>query len=382
MSGDAGYDLVIIGGGLAGLSLGERLAAQTSPPNTLIIEPREHYCSDRTWSFWAPSNHRLSHLVKKQWTKTSYGCLNGPSELLHHQETPYQTIASDDFYRWSTKHIKQHSRVELSLGESLIDFDIIDERYLLKTSKRTVYSTHVVDTRPPSDATFDKSQMYQCFIGHHVVLQQALDETTAELMTDMHCDEHGFIFTYVLPLSTHEAIIEVTRFSTSQTPWAILQDDLQALINRRGWIIQHTPHKEQARLPMGLPAPETKPGTVSTAKGVWVTAGTAGGALRPSSGYGFLRIQRWASDCAQSIEQCHFPIAHPPQHSVLAWMDRIFLRVLARYPNLTPQLFFSLYRKAATPRLIRFMNDEASLVDCLSVMAALPSGPFLSRLIK
>ena len=46
-------DLIILGGGCAGLSLALNLAKQGSVcPNTLILEKREAYSNDRTWGFW------------------------------------------------------------------------------------------------------------------------------------------------------------------------------------------------------------------------------------------------------------------------------------------------------------------------------------------
>jgi len=45
-------DLLILGGGCAGLSLGDRLAEQPSRPGgTMIIEARQAYVNDRTWCF-------------------------------------------------------------------------------------------------------------------------------------------------------------------------------------------------------------------------------------------------------------------------------------------------------------------------------------------
>ncbi len=47
------FDLVIIGGGCAGLSLAYQLSQfGENCPKTLIIEERELYTNDRTWCFW------------------------------------------------------------------------------------------------------------------------------------------------------------------------------------------------------------------------------------------------------------------------------------------------------------------------------------------
>ena len=60
----AADDLVILGGGCAGLSLAMRLAKLGEQcPQTIIVEPRERYVNDRTWGFWGTPSAQLNPLV-------------------------------------------------------------------------------------------------------------------------------------------------------------------------------------------------------------------------------------------------------------------------------------------------------------------------------
>ena len=55
------YDIVIIGGGLAGLSLATRLAASRFQHlRVVVLEPRTQYVRDRTWCYWADGNPTLN----------------------------------------------------------------------------------------------------------------------------------------------------------------------------------------------------------------------------------------------------------------------------------------------------------------------------------
>ena len=56
------FDFVIIGGGCAGLSLAYELEIKDKLKNkTLaIIEPRDEYKKDKTWSFWKTYSHNLT----------------------------------------------------------------------------------------------------------------------------------------------------------------------------------------------------------------------------------------------------------------------------------------------------------------------------------
>ena len=66
------FDYVIIGGGCSGLSLAYELEINKMLDNKslAIIEPRQEYKRDKTWSFWKVSDHnfddefvRLARLV-------------------------------------------------------------------------------------------------------------------------------------------------------------------------------------------------------------------------------------------------------------------------------------------------------------------------------
>jgi lycopene beta-cyclase len=61
------FDYIIIGGGCAGLSLAYELEIHDKLKNkTLaIIEPREEYKRDKTWSFWRFFHITLTIVLKK-----------------------------------------------------------------------------------------------------------------------------------------------------------------------------------------------------------------------------------------------------------------------------------------------------------------------------
>ena len=68
------FDYIIIGGGCAGLSLAYELEIHKKLENkTLaIIEPRDEYKRDKTWSFWKIISHNFDELCKKKLEKFFY----------------------------------------------------------------------------------------------------------------------------------------------------------------------------------------------------------------------------------------------------------------------------------------------------------------------
>ena len=61
------FDYVIIGGGCAGLSLAYELEIheKLKDKTLAIIEPRDEYKRDKTWSFWKVTSHNFDDCVKK-----------------------------------------------------------------------------------------------------------------------------------------------------------------------------------------------------------------------------------------------------------------------------------------------------------------------------
>ena len=63
------FDYIIIGGGCAGLSLAYELEIndKLKEKTLAIIENREEYKRDKTWSFWKVFDHNFEDCVIKSW---------------------------------------------------------------------------------------------------------------------------------------------------------------------------------------------------------------------------------------------------------------------------------------------------------------------------
>jgi lycopene beta-cyclase len=112
----------------------------------------------------------------------------------------------------------------------------------------------------------------------------------------------------------------------------------------------------------------------------YVRVGLFAGAARPATGYAFQRIQRWAAHCAARIADGGPPVVHAKDPWLLARMDRLFLSVLQRQPQLAPQIFVDLFSRVDSQRVIRFLSDQARHSDYAAIVLALPFRPFLRQL--
>lgn len=369
-------DVLIVGGGCAGLSVARELATRGYQGKVVIVEPRDHYTNDRSWSFWAPKHHDLASWVYASWSHWTVGLDGGPSQSRSSQHYTYQHIRSIDFYRNSIKCLEPHHHVQLVLGESVIQIEKNASHWHVQTPTQTFATPVVIDTRPPETSRLLRSTLYQCFVGYEIEHPQPLPDTTSvELMTDMRVVTGEFGFTYALALTSHRQLIEMTYFARSPMDYNVIEQELANRLRARGISDATIIRKECGVLPMGLPPAQ------HSAQGIYA-AGTGGGALRPSSGFGFLRIQRWAKQFATALIEQKPLALHNEISGPLRYMDQLFLQVLAKAPSRAPELFNALFTKVEPDKLIRFMNEESSYADLFAVISSMPKKPFLLELLR
>ena len=369
-------DLVILGGGLSGLALAERLTRSGAGGRVRILEPRERYTDDRSWAFWTPANSRWAKAATQTWERWRCATRGGASVAASAEGWRYAYLRSSTIYDSALQAIADEPRISLELGVRAGAITATAGGIEIASSAGPITARRVVDTRPPRPSRVAASRMFQCFAGREIALEApGVDDREVELMTDMRADALGFIFSYVLPLSPTRVLVEATRFATRPLSAETLAADLDALVAARGWVQAPVLRMEQAVLPMGLPAASQHreiPGVV--------LAGTAAGALRAASGYGFLRIQAWAERCADALARDGRPIGHPREPRLRQWMDEVFLRALTADPARAPDFFMRLAGIVPTASFVRFLSDQASVIDLARVIAALPPAPFLRAL--
>ena len=372
------FDLVILGGGCAGLSLSVALAAHGERcPRTLVIEPRTEYTNDRTWCYWGDRSASEQYPVQQSWQSMRL-VHGGLSVSLDCGTTPYQMLAARDFYAIAQTAIAQQPKIELRRGVSVVGEPSRDgDVWRLHSDAGEVTARSVVDTRPSHDPRRDGAVLWQSFYGQEIECSAAVfDPSSLDLMNFLEPDPRHVAFVYVLPVSATRALVEVTVFGAAPLERRELGALLGAAIAERvGAAAFTTLRREHGILPMGLiDTPRQRhPGCVKV--------GVMAGGARASTGYAYQRIQQWASECARALVSRGRPVAHRPDPWPLRWMDRIFLEVLRTEPSRGGSLFFSLFSRTDPAHVIRFLSGHADVVDSLQVIAAMPVAPFVRAAI-
>ncbi|MFC0268284.1 lycopene cyclase family protein [Kushneria aurantia] len=367
-----GIELLIVGGGCAGLSLAWRLAQRPDAPRTLIVEPRRQYDDDRTWCGWPVTNHPFRADVTARWESLG---VHSPrrSVRVACRRYPYEMLESGHFYQRTLDAIAQSAPVELRRGTRIAELKENDSGVVAHLdSGERLNARFAVDTRP-RPRRLEAPWLWQDFAGINVESHHIAPH--AELMDFRVGDgrEGGIDFLYMLPYASHRALFEWTRFGRPPTDPGVLQRRLQSWLDERLGSSWQALRRETGTLPMAPAAPHHGHRIA--------VAGAFGGSMRAATGYAFHAIQRWAERCAEALLAGSAPLSDT-QGPWLARLDRVFMSTLERYPERAPEFYCQLFERAPTESLIRFLSGVPTPGDTLAVMRALPWWPLTSTALK
>jgi lycopene beta-cyclase len=374
MSTPSAYDLIIIGGGCAGLSLASNLAKLPGAvPKVLVIEQRLQYRNDRTWCFWDTANAACKSLVTHAWPTFRIKDKQQAHayDALKH---PYLMLASDVFYNQALADIDRCSNTQLLLGVEIIGSAVkVNQAWQVKTASGKYSAKWLVDTRPHPDMVESDSVLWQSFFGQEIELDAAhFDADQCVLMDFDDGFANGLAFVYFLPTSAKQALIEYTVFSEHRYNKEALQPMLmQAVAQYTDQMAHRVVREESGVLPMGNKRIRAHQDPS------YVFSGLHAGGARPSSGYAFQRIQAWAQACAVSLVEQNRLLPFAKDKWLQRHMDDLFLYVIKSQPKMASSLFKALFKHCPHPALVKFMSDQASLYDAFCVMKSLPTFLFI-----
>ncbi len=364
------YDRVIVGGGCAGLSLAVELAARALPGRTLVIEPRTDFERDRTFCHWDVEPHRFEAGVAHSWSRWAVR-FEGRRTEHETRRYRYRELPSDHFYGLALDLLRGSDQVEVALGTSASKLVPDGDGVEIATSRGTVRAGLVFDGRPPRMAA--PPPLLQHFVGLRVRTDAPVfDPDTVTLMDFDVPQEPAIHFGYVLPYGPCEALVESTFFSPTPLPPAHYRRQVDRYLRERHGVVDYeVVGGESGVIPMGgRPAVDVDDPSV-------IPIGTAGGLVKPSTGYAFGAIQRWSRAMVAHLRAGGRPAPPPPRDRLSSALDALFLSVLRRHPERGPALLEGLFRRVSPDPLVRFLTDTARPSDRLAVVSALPAPLFL-----
>ena len=350
------FDYVILGGGCAGLSLAYHLDINNKIENkTLaIVEMREEYKRDKTWSFWKITDHNFDDCIIKSWNNFTINIKSETYEVLN-KEYPYQTIDSGLFYQKILKQLKQNKNIEF-----------------FKNTNELKLKNSIIFNSFPTKGNY-VNELWQHFKGLEIeTTKNIFDDEIFNLM-DFDCDQKKNVhFFYTLPFAKNKALIETTWLSKmnekSLKDYDIqLETYIKDTLKIKDYKINY---EEEGAIPLFYPRNKVDKNKINI--------GSSGGMTRLSTGYTFLNIQEHSKYLVNNIEQIQNV---KPYHigKKYEFLDKIFLNVLKSHPDKMPKIFFNMF-KAPPKKVIKFLSNKSNIFDDISIIFKMPKWIFVKNI--
>ncbi|MCM8568046.1 lycopene cyclase family protein [Gramella jeungdoensis] len=371
------YYYVIVGGGLAGLQLASRINNDVffKGKKIAIIEPSKKIENDKTWCFWQNTPGKWDHLIHKSWNKAAFFS-SETEQTLDLGEYSYNMIRSSDFYEDVKKELEK-SEDFIFIQDRIEKIDPVTRTAVGKKANYT--ATHFFDSRLTDKYKEEVKHtvLYQHFKGWLIETQENIFDPGKFTMMDFRLKyKDSTSFTYVLPLTAKKALIEFTFFTPFLTAEKVydemLERYLKEILQLKDWKITET---ETGIIPMtDFPFHENNSAYITR-------IGTAGGWVKPSSGYSFKSTERKVEQIIENIKS-GLATSEGLFNKSFARYDSIFLDVLSRRNDLGESLFTKFYTKNSIEDIFRFLDEETSFSENIKIMLSLYHPEFIKSFFR
>lgn len=379
MTLEPGQRVAILGAGCAGVSVAHRLLDRFPGIELHVFDSNTTPRHDRTWCFWRFPDMPEESAITHRWDRVRIRT-EQTDRVIDCGSTPYCHVPSDRFITRGLERIEARCSLHAGVAVNELSERVDGVEIAFGPSDEAGADTRTFDFafdgRPPQRVAC-RNSLVQHFVGHELEFADDVFDPSVATLMDFTVDQSaGLHFMYVLPFSASRALVE----STYMTPSYTGADDYDANIAeycrvRLGSTPTECVRTEHGVLPMAAGHVPCR----STAR-VW-QIGTRAGVGRASTGYAFDAIQRDSINICNALADGR-PRPRPPRTRLLTVLDRLLISLLHARQSLGPSVFASLFERAPSDAIIRFLSDRPKPSDIARVIAAVPASPMLAHLLR
>ncbi|AVR43929.1 lycopene cyclase [Christiangramia fulva] len=371
------YYYVIVGGGLAGLQLALSINEDIffKGKKIAIIEPSLKDHNDKTWCFWEKGEGKWDEITTKSWKKGKF-ITKQQENLLDLGDYSYKMLRAIDFYEYAKQKLEKSTDI-FFIQDKIQSIDPVTRTAIGAKKKYT--AKHFFDSRPGKKYQDDPKNtvIYQHFKGWRIKTSAPAFDPEVFTMMDYRIKyKNTTSFTYILPFSETEALLEFTFFTPFMTEEAVydekLKEYLEQILKIKDWEVLET---EKGMIPM------TDFNFEKNSSKHITMIGTAGGWVKASSGYSFKNTEKKVAAIIENIK-----MGKPPGQGLSSIRfrkyDGIFLDVLARHNELGEKIFEKLYTRNKVQEIFRFLDEETKPSEELKIMLSLYHPQFLKSFFR
>ncbi|GAB4334519.1 MAG: lycopene cyclase family protein [Flammeovirgaceae bacterium] len=376
------YDIIIVGGGCAGLSLAYHIHLEPllKEKKVLIIEPLSKKENDRTWCFWTKEATPYDSILTKSWKKLTFLGKNF-SKKYDLEDFRYQMLRGEDFYYFVKNQLSKSKQFEyLQTKVELVNQNSGKVEVII--GKEVYTAKYVFDSRLDWEDIRNKTKKHtlllQHFRGWLIETPNAPFEEDTIQMFDFRIPQKNEVrFMYVLPYSSRKALVEFTIFSKTLLSEEEYENELKEYICNSMKINNYEiKEKEKGVIPMtDFPFPKHEGNHLHF-------IGTKGGMCKPSTGYAFLRIQRDSQRIVKGLVR-EIPIEKlRPKTTRHHYLDAVMLDIMSKKGEMVNRLFEILFEKNGVELMLRFLDEQTTIKEDLTIMSSVPPLPFLRSILS
>jgi lycopene beta-cyclase len=370
-----GYDAVIAGGGLAGLSLAAQFAVRGWRDRCVLVvdDPRARTSAVR-WGFWSATPGLLDAAVSRTYERARIHA-GGTARILPLGRYRYHVVRRTDLAAVVRRILAGCPGFQVVDGTVE---DVADDG-TVTVDGRTVRGRWTFDsvTAPPAVTPVDA---WLAFTGYEIrCAHRVFDPATPVLFDFRTPQDDGARFVYILPDSPDTALVELTAFVPRHGHVPAAADRRDALT---GYLadVAHAGDYAVLRTESAVLPLRTK--QVPRVHGRVVAIGARAGLVKASTGYAYQRIQRDSAALAGSLVRQGNPFGIKPSRRRYRRLDAVLLDVFDRDPPRLEQAFARLFARNPAERVLRFLDEDSRVPDVLRLTASLPPVPYLRALAR
>lgn len=371
----AEFDVIIVGGGLAGCLVALRLSEARPGIKLCIVESAPQLCGNHTWSFFetdlsGAQRDWIDPLLDHRWP--GYEVRFPDSH--HTLSTGYRSMTSDTLRAAVMQRLRPAVRLGTRVGAIGSDHAEVDGLGLLR-------APCVIDARG-GRPTPGLAIAFQKFLGQEVRLAQPHGMRVPIVMDATVAQTDGYRFVYTLPLDATRLLIEDTYYSDGgELPSDALRARIAAYAADKGWDIADVVREEQGVLPIILAGDHD---SLVTQPHSAPRVGLAAALVHPTTGYSLPDAMRVADLIAARLSPGKALTSDDVRdvvhgYSRTIWEKRGYYRFLNR-------MLFQAAKPSERHRILaRFYLLDQSLIERFYAAGILPSDKmriFLHMLMK
>ena len=379
MKANSKFDFIIVGGGLSGLHLSFCFLNDEyfDDYSFLIINKEKSKKEDNFFSFWEAGNGKWDKILKQKWNKADFYSSTG-KVVMDFSEYNYKTLSSSKFEEYVKRKIKKKKNFKF-INDTVLKIREDKNKLVVVGNKKNYQAKHIFDSRLPGGVHEEiKKYTYlkQHFLGWVIKTDEKKFNKKSFVFMDYRIrDKNHTAFTYVLPFKKNEALIEHTYFSKDECDREVYEEYIREYLCKYYNSINYKIIKsEYGVIPM-TSYPFYKESTKNITK-----IGTAGGWVKPSTGYSFKSCEKYSLKILKNIKEGK-KIGIIPEKKYY-FLDKILLGVLSQYNHLGETVFYKMIKRNPTKRVLEFLNEESKLSDILKIIISMRSIYFVRVFIK